>query len=51
MRIILYVSPDDEIFLVDRDAPEVVKFSPGGSRARPAATEANPNHDHRLSLV
>ncbi len=30
MRIILYISPDDEIFLVDRDAHEVVRFSPEG---------------------
>jgi len=30
MRIMLYKSPDDEIFLVDRDADEVVKFSTEG---------------------
>ncbi len=30
MRIILYKSPDYEIFLVDRDAHEVVKFSTEG---------------------
>ena len=30
MRIILYICPDDEIFLVDRKAHEVVKFSTEG---------------------